>query len=70
MTGEMTLTGKVLPIGGVREKVIAVRRAGIAEVILPVDNERDYDEMPDNLKEGISVHFATNYDDVAALCFG
>jgi len=69
MTGELTLTGLVLPIGGVKEKVIAARRAGIAEVILPSDNERDYAELPDYLKENIEVHFASRFDDVAALCF-
>ncbi len=69
MTGELTLTGKVLPIGGVKEKVIAARRAGIAEVILPIDNERDYDELPDYLKEEIQVHFASDYKDVAELLF-
>ena len=69
MTGELTLTGLVLPIGGVKEKVIAARRAGIAEVILPADNERDFDELPDYLKEDIKVHFASTFGDVAALCF-
>ncbi|MEK9871351.1 MAG: S16 family serine protease, partial [Gammaproteobacteria bacterium] len=69
MTGELTLTGLVLPIGGVKEKVIAARRAGIAEVILPADNERDFDELPDYLKEDIEVHFASTFGDVAALCF-
>ena len=65
----MTLTGQVLPIGGVKEKVIAARRAGIAEVILPADNERDYDELPEYLKEEIEVHFAATFNDVAELCF-
>jgi ATP-dependent Lon protease len=69
MTGELTLTGKVLPVGGVKEKVIAAKRAGIAEVILPADNERDYDEMPDYLKENLTVHFASDYQDVAQLLF-
>jgi ATP-dependent Lon protease len=69
MTGELTLTGKVLPVGGVKEKVIAAKRAGIAEVILPIDNERDYDEMPDYLKENLEVHFASDYQDVAQLLF-
>jgi len=69
MTGELTLTGKVLPIGGVKEKVIAARRAGIGEVILPADNERDYDEMPDYLKEDVTVHFASDYTDVSELLF-
>lgn len=69
MTGELTLTGQVLPIGGVKEKVIAARRAGIREVILPADNERDFDEMPDYLKEEITAHFARTYSDVRELCF-
>ena len=69
MTGELTLTGKVLPVGGVKEKIIAAKRAGIAEVILPKDNERDYDEMPDYLKENLEVHFASDYQDVAELLF-
>ena len=69
MTGELTLTGKVLPVGGVKEKIIAAKRAGIAEVILPKDNERDYDEMPDYLKENLEVHFASDYQDVAELFF-
>lgn len=69
MTGELTLTGRVLPIGGVKEKVIAARRAGIAEVILPIDNERDYEELPDYLVEGIEAHFAQTYEDVARICF-
>lgn len=69
MTGELTLTGKVLPVGGVKEKVIAAKRAGIAEVILPADNERDYDEMPGYLKENLKVHFASDYQDVAQILF-
>jgi ATP-dependent Lon protease len=69
MTGELTLTGKVLPVGGVKGKVIAAKRAGIAEVILPIDNERDYDEMPDYLKENLEVHFVTDYPDIARLLF-
>ena len=69
MTGELTLTGKVLPIGGVKEKVIAARRAGIAEVILPIDNQRDFEELPAYLKEQLKVHFAADYTDVARLCF-
>jgi ATP-dependent Lon protease len=69
MTGELTLTGHVLPIGGVKEKLIAARRAGIAEIIFPVDNERDFDELPEYLKEDIDVHFAATFKEVAALCF-
>ncbi|MBE0489204.1 MAG: endopeptidase La [Halomonas sp.] len=70
MTGELTLTGQVLPVGGIREKVIAARRSGIFEVILPDANRRDFDELPDHLKEGVTVHFARRYKDVARVVFG
>lgn len=70
MTGELTLTGHVLPVGGIREKVIAARRSGIFEVILPDANRRDYDELPEHLKEGVTVHFAKRYQDVARVVFG
>ena len=69
MTGEMTLTGKVLPIGGVKEKVIAAKRAGIPELILPFDNKRDFDEMPDYLQAQVTAHFVSHFEEVAALCF-
>ena len=49
MTGELSLTGKVLPVGGIKEKVIAARRAGVAHVCLPDENKRDFDELPDHL---------------------
>ena len=70
MTGELTLTGHVLPVGGIREKVIAARRSGIFEVVLPDANRRDFDELPDHLKEGMTVHFARRYRDVARVVFG
>ncbi|NYS62381.1 endopeptidase La [Vreelandella salicampi] len=70
MTGELTLTGQVLPVGGIREKVIAARRSDIFEVILPEANRRDYDELPDYLTEGVTVHFADRYQDVAKVVFG
>ncbi len=69
MTGEITLTGEVFPVGGIREKVIAAKRAGIRELILPADNEGDYNEIPDHIRKGIKVHFAGTYDDVAPLLF-
>jgi ATP-dependent Lon protease len=70
MTGELTLTGRVLPVGGIREKVIAAKRAGVKELIIPSDNERDYIEMPDYLKKGLKMHFVATYDEVADICFG
>ena len=69
MTGEITITGDVLAIGGVREKVIGAHRAGIKEVILPEDNRVDTDEIPDELKSTIKIHFAKTYDDVSKLVF-
>jgi ATP-dependent Lon protease len=69
MTGELTLTGLVLPIGGVREKLIAARRAKIMEVILPEDNRRDVEELPKHIVEGMKIHFAERYEQVAEIIF-
>jgi ATP-dependent Lon protease len=69
MTGELTLTGQVLPVGGIREKVIAARRSKIMELILPHGNRRDFEELPDYLRAGINVHFARNYREVFEYVF-
>jgi ATP-dependent Lon protease len=69
MTGELTLTGQVLPVGGIREKVIAARRQKITNLILPDANRGDYEELPDYLKEGLTVNFAKHYNDVFQVCF-
>ncbi|MES2819864.1 MAG: endopeptidase La [Pseudomonadota bacterium] len=69
MTGELSLTGQVMPIGGVREKVIAARRQKIFELILPEANRGNFDELPDYLKAGITVHFARRFSDVAKVLF-
>ncbi len=69
MTGELTLTGQVLPVGGIREKVIAARRTKIMELILPQGNRRDFEELPDYLQEGITVHFARSYREVFEYVF-
>lgn len=69
MTGEITLTGHVMPVGGIREKVIAARRIGLMELILPETNRRDFDELPEQIKEGITVHFAAIYQDVYRAVF-
>ncbi len=69
MTGEITLTGHVLPVGGIREKVIAARRQHIHELVLPEANRGDYDELPDYLKEGMQTHFAKHFRDVAKQLF-
>ncbi len=70
MTGELTLTGQVFPIGGVREKMIAARRAGIRELILPEENRGEYSEVPEHIRKGIKVQFACTFEDVVPLLFG
>jgi ATP-dependent Lon protease len=69
MTGELTLTGQVLPVGGIREKVIAARRSRIMELILPLANRRDFEELPAYLREGINVHFARTFREVFECVF-
>lgn len=69
MTGEITLTGQVLAVGGIREKVVAARRARIKELILPAANRKDFDELPDYLRKGLNVSFAEHYRDVFELLF-
>ncbi len=64
MTGELTLTGKILPIGGLKEKLIAARRSKIKTLIFPKNNLRDFDELPAYLKKGLEVHFVSHYDEV------
>ena len=69
MTGEITITGEVLPIGGVKEKVIGAHRVGIREVILPYDNGVDADEIPKEIKKDITIHLVKTYEDVEKLVF-
>jgi ATP-dependent Lon protease len=69
MTGEMTLTGDVLPVGGIKEKIIAARRIGINEIILPHGCTSEFKKLPDHIKEGITFHFAKRYKDVYDIVF-
>lgn len=69
MTGEVTLTGQVLPVGGIKEKVIAAKRSGVQHVILPDENRKDWDELPSHISESITPHFASHYDEVFEICF-
>ncbi len=69
MTGELTLTGRVLPIGGLKEKTIAARRAGLKTLIFPEDNRKDFEELPDYLKKGLEVHFVKTFKDVYKAVF-
>ncbi|KAL2409353.1 Lon protease-like protein, mitochondrial [Exophiala dermatitidis] len=69
MTGELTVTGKVLRIGGLREKTVAARRAGCSKILFPKDNWGDWCELPDNIKEGIEGHAVDWYDEVFDIVF-
>ena len=69
MTGEISLTGKVLPVGGIMEKTMAARRAGITRLVLPAGNQRDWDEIAAYLKDGVEVHFADDYETVRNVAF-
>jgi ATP-dependent Lon protease len=69
MTGELTLTGQVLPIGGVKEKTIAARRSGLKVLIFPESNRKDFEDLPEHLREGLEVHYAKNYRDVYKVAF-
>ena len=66
MTGEVTLAGLVLPIGGVKEKILAARRAGIKRVILPLDNEKDARELPEHVRAEVQLVFVERVQDVLA----
>jgi ATP-dependent Lon protease len=67
MTGEITLRGKVLPIGGLKEKLLAAHRAGILEVILPQDNDKDMADVPENLRSAMKFHFVEHMDQVLQI---
>jgi ATP-dependent Lon protease len=69
MTGEITLTGQVLPIGGVREKVLAAKRAGLNTVVLPLENEPDLEELPEETRDELEFILADSIDDVFNAAF-
>jgi ATP-dependent Lon protease len=69
MTGEITLTGQVLPIGGVREKVLAAQRAGISKVVLPRENEADLEDLPREARKEIEFVLADSIDEVLEVAF-
>lgn len=69
MTGEISLTGKVLPVGGIKEKTLAAKRSGAKTVLLPWANKRDYDELPDYVKEDVTVHFIKDYAEAFRILF-
>lgn len=69
MTGELTITGKVLKVGGIREKIIAAKRTGISDIILPRANENEYNELDDYIKSNLRVFFVSNFDEIVKICF-
>jgi Lon-like ATP-dependent protease len=69
MTGEISLTGKVLPVGGIKEKIRAAKRVGVSCVILPAENKKDFDDLPTFIKQDLEVHFVDNYKDVYDIVF-
>jgi len=69
MTGELTLTGKVLRVGGIKEKALAARRENVGRIVLPMSNQADYMELKPHLRAGLTAHFVDHYDDVYRLAF-
>ncbi|XP_063990635.1 lon protease homolog, mitochondrial isoform X2 [Diachasmimorpha longicaudata] len=70
MTGELSLIGKVLPVGGIKEKVIAAKRVGVNCIILPEENKKDFNDLAKYITDGLEVHFASTFEDVYRICFG
>ncbi len=69
MTGELTLSGRVLPVGGIKEKLIAAKRATLREIILPEQNRKDIIEIPDDVKKGVTFHFVNDMSDIIEIAF-
>jgi ATP-dependent Lon protease len=70
MTGELSLTGKVLPVGGVKEKVLAAKRAGIKTILLPKENEKDLNEVPEKHKKGLKFYPVEQFREVLKIAYG
>ncbi|HOP63459.1 MAG TPA: endopeptidase La [Spirochaetota bacterium] len=69
MTGELTVTGKVLPIGGVKEKTIAAKKAKVKTIIYPYENKKDFEELPEYIKKGLDAHFVNYFDEVLEIVY-
>jgi len=70
MTGELTLTGRILAVGGIKEKLIAARRSDLKTIIMPTGCKRDYYKLPDFIRKGLTVHFVDHFDEVFPIAFG
>jgi ATP-dependent Lon protease len=70
MTGEISLTGKVLPIGGLKEKIVAAKREGVRTVIIPKANQHDWEELNEILRLDMTAHFVEDYEQVYKIAFG
>ncbi|XP_051550641.1 lon protease homolog, mitochondrial-like [Myxocyprinus asiaticus] len=69
MTGEVSLTGKILPVGGIKEKTIAAKRAGVTCIILPAENKKDFSDLAEYITEGLEVHFVEHYSEIYKIVF-
>ena len=69
MTGEITLRGRVLPIGGLKEKILAAKNAGIKKVLVPFENQKDVEEVSDEIKEGVEIIFVETMEQVIKQAF-
>ena len=67
MTGELSLTGKVLPVGGIKEKILAAKRAGLKEIIIPFENKKDLKEVPERHRKGLKFHPVSHFDEVIKI---
>ncbi|NLZ61169.1 MAG: endopeptidase La, partial [Acholeplasmataceae bacterium] len=67
MTGEITLKGRVLPIGGLKEKAIAAARCGLKQIVIPRDNEKDIDDIPQEVRDAIKINYVETLDDVLGI---
>ena len=69
MTGELTLSGLIMPIGGVKEKTIAAKRAGVENLVFPKENRKDFEELPAHIRKGLRPHFVETFHEMVKLCF-
>ena len=70
MTGEITLRGKLLPVGGIKEKILAAKRSGIFDIVMCIDNKKDVEDIKEKLIAGMTFHFFTSMKDAVDFNFG